>query len=90
LVKLDFSNAFNSVRRDAILDRVAEKLPQLYKFVCDSKPTFGTSSVLSCEGSQQGDPLSGLELRKTVQPILESTMCDAEFLFGGRGQYRSG
>ena len=51
MVKLDFTNAFSSVRRDAILDRVADKLPELYKFVyasheCDSKLTFGTSTIL--------------------------------------------
>ena len=48
------SNAFNTVRRDAILDRsVADELPELCKFVyashaCDSKLTFGTSTILSC------------------------------------------
>jgi len=86
LVKLDFSNAFNSIRRAAIIDRVAEKFPELYKFVyashvCDSKLTFGTCTVLSCEGSQQGDPLSGLEFCETVQPILESAMSDTEFAY---------
>ena len=35
-VKLDFSNAFNSVRRDTILTKVAKKMPELYHFSCDS------------------------------------------------------
>ena len=29
---LDFSNAFNSVRRETVLDKIAEKIPELYKF----------------------------------------------------------
>ena len=34
LVKLDFSNAYNTVRRDAVLWTVAAtKLPELYRFV---------------------------------------------------------
>ena len=86
MVKLEFANAFNSARRDAILDKVADKLPELYKFVyashaCDSKLTFGTSTILSCGGSQQGDPLIGLEFCETVQPLLESAMADAEFAY---------
>ena len=35
-VKLDFSNAFNSVRRDTILANVAVNMPELYRFVKDS------------------------------------------------------
>ena len=71
MIKLDFANAFNSVRRDAIRDRVADQLPELHKFVyashaCDSKLTFGTSTILSCDGSQQGGPLSELEFCEIV------------------------
>ena len=64
-VKLDFTNAFNSVRRDAILTTVAEKMPELYRFTCDSldcnpQLIFDENIIISAEGSQQGDPLSGL------------------------------
>ena len=63
-VKLDFTNAFNSVRRDAILTTVAEKIQQLYRFTCDSlecnpQLNFGGNVIISAEGSQQGDSLSG-------------------------------
>ena len=33
LVKLDFSNAYNTIRRDAVLETVAAKMPELYRFV---------------------------------------------------------
>ena len=36
LVKLDFVNAFKTVRRDIILDTVADKAPEIYKFVLAS------------------------------------------------------
>ena len=32
IVKLDFSNAFNSIKRDSVLKAVSDKIPQLYKF----------------------------------------------------------
>ena len=32
IVKLDFANAYNSVRRDAVLETVADKMPELYPF----------------------------------------------------------
>ena len=64
-VKRDFSNAFNSVRRDTILANVAVKLPELYRFVkvsleCNPMLIYG-DDIISAEGSQQGDPLSGFE-----------------------------
>ena len=33
LVKLDFTNAFNTVRRDLIFISTADKTPELYRFV---------------------------------------------------------
>ena len=53
-VKLDFTNAFNSVRRDTILTKVAEKMPELYRFTCDSldcnpQLIFGENIIISVE-----------------------------------------
>ena len=75
LVKLDFANAFNTIRRDSTLETTAENTPELYKFIlsthsCEFKLTFGPYIILSREGSQQGDPLSGLEFFDTVHPII--------------------
>ena len=33
VVKLDFSNAFNCVRRDLILDSIATNIPEIYRLV---------------------------------------------------------
>src|SRR5215470_5111097 len=62
IVKLDFSNAFNSVGRNAVLHAVSTKLPEIYRFCFTSYSEasflqFGDRSILSQEGGQQGDPL---------------------------------
>ena len=54
---------------------MAEKIPELYRFVYDSLKsstylTYGDDIVISAEGSQQGDPLSGLEFSEAIQPTL--------------------
>jgi len=33
IVKLDFSNAFNNVKRDLILDNIAAHTPEIYRLV---------------------------------------------------------
>jgi len=62
LVKLDFQNAFNSVRRDTILEVAASQISEAYPYICSSYS--GTSNLSyeghilpSAEGIQQGDPL---------------------------------
>lgn len=62
LIKLDFKNAFNLVRREAVLSAVHRLFPSLYPFVnsCYSKNLalpFGEHEIESQEGVQQGDPL---------------------------------
>src|SRR5688572_9047112 len=64
-VKLDFANAFNSVRRDAVLEAVARHRPDLVAFTnaAYGSPSLlwaGDSLLLSAEGVQQGDPLGSL------------------------------
>ena len=49
LVKLDFVNALNSVRRDTILESTANNIPELYKFVL----AFHSCEV--CEGCVFGE-----------------------------------
>ena len=64
-VKLDFANAFNSVRRDVVLEAVARHRPDLLTYVnaAYGSPSIlwaGQSQILSAEGVQQGDPLGPL------------------------------
>ena len=55
-----------------IFETTPEKTPELVLAIhsWEDKLTFGPYIILSCEGSQQGDPLSRLEFCDTVHPIL--------------------
>ena len=59
LLKLDFSNAFNSIRRDVMFATVLREIPELYPFVhvCYNNASllsFGEFLLQSEEGAQQG------------------------------------
>ena len=67
VVKLDFQNAFNSIRRDKMLEATSDLAPEIFSFVHSyasySSPThlyWGDRLILSAEGVQQGDPLGPL------------------------------
>jgi len=71
VVKLDFSNAFNCVRRDLILDSVAGNTTEIYRLVhsaysCEPILSFGEYQILFREGAQQGDPLGSLEFCEAI------------------------
>ena len=75
VVKLDFSNAFNCVRQDLILDSIATNIPEIYRLVYSAfsfEPvlTFGSHEILSSEGAHQGDPLGSLEFCESIHPLL--------------------
>ena len=81
LVKLDFSNAFNCLRRDRILKTIADQMPGLYRFCWlfygnATALRFGDNTVWSAEGVQQGDPLGPLLFCLTIQPQLRSLSSD--------------
>ena len=85
IVKLDFSNAFNSIRRDAILEVIESTLPDIYDYVQASYADasslrFGSHVVVSDEGVQQGDPLGPLLFCAVIHPLL--TNCKAELRIG--------
>jgi len=76
-VKLDFSNAFNSLNRSDMLCSVADRIPDLYAFCYSayyhSSILFhGPYLVFSQEGPQQGDPLGPLLFCNTIHPLLQS------------------
>ena len=73
-LKLDFSNAFNTVRREAVLSAVTANFPGLSRWAtwCYRQPTrlqFAEWVVESSSGVQQGDPLGPLLFAAALQPI---------------------
>ena len=77
LLKLDFSNAFNSIRRDKMLHAVLEKSPAIFAFAHSTyaQPTnlyFGDHVIVSSEGVQQGDPLGPLLFCLTILGLTSS------------------
>ena len=64
-IKLDFKNAFNSIRRDKMLAAVLSICPALYPLIYSSYSSpsslfWGNETIDSAEGVQQGDPLGPL------------------------------
>jgi len=85
LLKIDFSNAFNYIRRDSMLEAVETHVPEMLPFLHSaySQATnvqFGKYMVLFDEGVQQGDSLGPLLFCLTVAEILNG--CDCDFVAG--------
>ena len=75
LLKLDVSNAFNTLRRDKMLSAVKDVAPDLFRFVYSAyaRPSSlycGNHVISSAEGVQQGDPLGPLLFCLTIHPIV--------------------
>ena len=75
IVKLDFTKAFNSLHRDAMLEAVSARVPAIYKFchLAYNPPSilkFFEHRIMSVEGPQQGDPLGGLLICNTIHPLF--------------------
>ena len=83
LLKLDFTNAFNSIRRDKMLEAVQRLAPSIYLFVHSvySSPSslFWSDKIIqSSEWVQQGDPLGPLLFCLTIHHVyslLKSELC---------------
>ena len=71
VVKLDFSNAFNSLHRSDMLQAIRDRAPELFLY-CHSayaQPSllfYGSDIVMSQEGTQQGDLLGPLLFSNTL------------------------
>jgi hypothetical protein len=84
LVKLDFSNAFNSIRRDVFLIAAANTVPDIYHFcLLAYQPIsilkYGSMEIESQEGAQQGDPLGPLLFCLGIQSLLTSLASNLAF-----------
>ena len=83
VLKIDFKNAFNCIRRDQILTKVKELVPMLYPMVWQSYATAsnlyfnGDNIILSKEGVQQGDPLGPFLFSLGIADLMKS--CTSEF-----------
>ena len=76
-VKLDFSNAFNSIYRDCLLSCLDELIPEISPFchlayAGTSTLQFGEFQIFSQVGAQQGDPLGPLLFCLPLQKVLNN------------------
>ena len=86
LVKFDFKNAFNSIRRDVVLNACLELIPELYPLVfsCYASPShlfYDEDTLLSQEGVQQGDPLGPLLFCLAVQPLVNKLQSELKIFY---------
>ena len=80
LVKIDFANAFNSIRRDCMMDEVNRLFPSASAYIHSSYAEAsylqcGDGHIMSAEGVQQGDPIDPLLFCLTIQPIIKKLKC---------------
>ena len=77
--KIDFVNAFNSVKRDVFLKECHQRFPQIFKWVhfCYSQHSylfFGNHIIFSQAGVQQGDPLGPFLFCLVLQVLIDKLM----------------
>src|SRR6267154_6505836 len=81
LAKIDFSNAFNSLRRDCFLRTAATAIPEWYPFLFSAYANtsllfWGEATIESEEGVQQGDPVGPLLFSLATLELLSSCACE--------------
>ena len=86
MLKLDFQNAFNTLRRDKMLEAVRESAPSLYPFIHSAyeKPSTlfcGDCTIQSSEGVQQGDPLGPFLFCLTIHPMVMSVQSEFRIFY---------
>ena len=81
LLKLDFRNAFNSIRRDKMLEALQQYIPDLSSFIYSAyvSPSHlfcGYHILKSAEDVQQGDSLGPLLFCITIQQLIVDLRAD--------------
>ena len=81
VLRMDLRNAFNSVSRQSVLEALYVYAPQLimwfaWSYGVPSLLRHGNYTILSQNGVQQGDPLSGLLFVLSIHRCVKLT---AEF-----------
>ena len=76
LLKLDFKNAFNSLNRETMLNHVFSNRPELYNYThcAYGKPSYlfyGSSVIMSEDGTQQGDPEAPPLFVETIHTLVK-------------------
>ena len=75
LLKVDFSNAFNNIRRDVMLKELRKRNPEFYPMIYQAYSTgsnllFGNEIILSLSGAQQGDVLGPYLFSLSIQNLI--------------------
>ncbi|MDA8003073.1 MAG: reverse transcriptase domain-containing protein, partial [Alphaproteobacteria bacterium] len=86
LLKLDFKNTFNCLRRDKMLMTVRESIPELFRFVhsayAQTSSLFCTDQVVEfSKGVQQGDPLGPMLFCLTIHPMVEKLRSELKVFY---------
>ena len=86
VLKLDFRNAFNSIRRDKMLRAVLELAPGLFHYAHSaySLPSilyWADKTIQSAEGVQQGDPLGPLLFCLTIHSMCSQLVSELNLFY---------
>lgn len=81
MMKVDFSNAFNTIRRDVVLSEVKNSLQKLFPIMWQMYSTntslfYEDNVIQSEEGMQQGDPMGPIGFSLAIQKVIRSLGSD--------------
>ena len=79
LLKVDFTNAFNSISRDKMLQACFQHASEIYPLVHHT--FFGNTIIDSSEGVQQGDPLDPLLFNLSIHSTLSRLTAELKLFY---------